>query len=215
MDRCTDTDWRARRRPTGCRLEGPLRGGVGDRVEGTRVHSQLLEPEAYAEPCAAPACARMETQPLRRSVDQRTDLRVPAALPGAPAPSSQESGTKVPAPQEMRPLLSSPQSGDSASLTPGRLSWGAGERQTPTYPPPWPRLSRDPSPHSAGGAPSLSRRAGPSAPPTSRLCRRSCPLRTRRGRGLSRTAPPPSPSPSPSPQPEVPLCRDIFDVTGF
>ena len=68
-------DWKARRRKTGGRLEGPQRGGVGDRVEGTRVPSQLLElePEAYAEPRAAPACARMETQPLRRSIDQRTD----------------------------------------------------------------------------------------------------------------------------------------------
>ncbi|CAI9162787.1 unnamed protein product [Rangifer tarandus platyrhynchus] len=52
-------------------VRGAQRGGVGDRVEGTRVPSQLLElePEAYAEPRAAPACARMETQPLRRSID--------------------------------------------------------------------------------------------------------------------------------------------------
>jgi hypothetical protein len=47
---------------------------------------------------------------------------------------------------------------------------------------------------------------------TSRLCKRSCPLRTRRGRGFDQAAPP---YPHRSPPPEMPPRWDIFDVTGL
>lgn len=95
---------------TGRRQVGwPLRGGIGNRVwDEDPLAAGGAGPEAYPEPRAALARSRMKTQPLRRSIEQRTDPRVPATFPGAPAPSSQESGAKMLTPQKMRPLLPLP-----------------------------------------------------------------------------------------------------------
>ncbi|XP_037666298.1 skin secretory protein xP2-like [Choloepus didactylus] len=112
----------------------------------------------------------------------------------APAPSSQESGTRVLAPQETGPPPAFPRSAvtqprcprlaergrrreTDAHLPAGRAStlWGTSPHLHPQ--PPVPHSSETPLPVPF-------RRGRPTTPPISRLCARSSPLRTGRGRGL-------------------------------
>lgn len=126
----------------------------------------------------------METQPLRRSIKQKTDPWSPrgfswgscAILPRKWGEDADDSGN-APSPPPPFSAVTQPR-------CPRPAEQGVGKGQTPTFPPP--RI------HPDHPLPVQLRRAGSSEPPTFRFCLRSCPLRTRQGRGLSlgRTAPP-------------------------
>lgn len=160
------------------------------------------------QPLPAPGCSRSHFG----GAWSRGRAPAPAASPGAPAPSSRESGAKTLVLPEAHPLLPSPRRGDSA------------------WPPPPAELgarrgSQDPRPALRRGAPSHSRPVGPApaslcAPSAGPAHAQRQPLAFARGAVLSgpggggASAGPPRPTPA-TPPPEVPFNRDVFDVTGL
>lgn len=188
----------------GGRNEGPFTAGGA----GTR---------GLAQPRSAPAGAQIETRPLWRSIEQRTDPRVAEAFCGVPTPYSQESGEKVLAPQEARPLIFSPPCSAVTQPRCPRPAERGRQRETDDHlpavlavdlsgPPPRPTFSLG-APSQSGLVPSGWSRCAQDFPPL--RAELSSQDQAGAGPGPNRPAPPSDPPPSP----EVPPRWDIFDVT--